>query len=237
MRIPALIMLAAMLCASCSVKEVREACPCMLEIDCSAFADVAGSVYMDLDGRVMERSVEDDEDMVSLFKVPKKEKISVAVWSGAQGDSLYFFGTSVQGMEETVKVSAVPHKQFASVLLKVLSSEENFVSFTVKSNYCGIDLKTGRTLPGNLSIPLSGKGGNYVFCLPRQASDSMLILEAGIENGVVQAYPLGEWIKMAGYDWTAADLDDIAVAADFSLGHYEVSIGEWDAGDASDQII
>lgn len=230
-------MLAVLLCSSCSIKEVRDACPCRLEIDCSAFSEVARCVYMDLDGRALERSVEDEKDLVSILMVPKKEKLNVVVWCGAQGDSLYLFDAVVPGIEETVKVSAVPHKQFASVLLKVLSADEGSVSFTVKSNFSGVDLMTARALPGELAIPLEGTGGNHVFRLPRQSTDSMLVLEAGYENGVVQAYPLGEWIMMAGYDWTATDLDDIAVAADFALGHYEVRIGEWDAGEASDQII
>lgn len=237
MRVRALIMLAAMLCASCSVKEVRDACPCALEIDFSAFAEVTRQVEMDLDGMAFERLVAKDKDMVSEFRVPKREKMNVVVWSGVQGDSLYLFGTSVPGREEKVRISAVPHKQFASVLLRVLSDDMGSVAFTVKSNFSGIDLMTGQALPGELEIPLEGTGVNHVFRLPRQASDSMLVLEAGYENGTVQAYPLGEWIKMAGYDWTAADLDDIAVAADFALGHYEVKIGEWDAGEASDQLI
>ena len=238
MRVPALIMLSALICSSCSIKEARNACPCRLEIDYSAFANVAQSVCLELDGRVIERSVSEGQDMAPVFQVPKKESIRVTVWSGGQSDSLFLFGASVPGMDETAAVSAVPHKQFASVLLRVFSADDGSVSYTVKSNYSGIDLTTAQAVPGNLVIPLDGYGGgDHIFRLPRQAPESALTLEAGYANGVVQVYPLGEWIKMAGYDWTAADLDDIMVGADFALGHYEVRIGEWDAGDASDQIL
>ena len=237
MRIRALITLAAVLCASCSVKEVRHGCPCSLEVDYSRFAEVAGGVHLELGGLDMDRTVSDGEEMVAVLDLPRADRISVRVWSGVQSDSIFLFGASVPGMEETVKVTAVPHKQFASVLLRILSREDDSVSYTVKSNYSRVDLTTGRALPGDLVIPLTGIGENHVFRLPRQSRDCMLVLETGFSNGIVQAYPLGEWIKLAGYDWEAEDLDDIMVGADFAMGHYEVKIGDWDAGELTIPIL
>lgn len=253
MRYPALILSAALVFASCSVKESRRNCPCRLEIDYSSFAEVTRRVWMDLDGQTMERPAGEDGDMTSVLNVPKRQTINIQVWSGVsrmkplagtlsvpegeESDSLFLFGTSVPGTDEFVRVSAVPHKQFASVLLRVLTRDDAPVTYTVVSDYSGIGLDDGRAVRGSLRIPLKGRDANHTFRLPRQAPDCSLVLEAGYGSGVVHVYPLGEWIRTAGYDWDATDLADIAVGADFALGVIDVRIGDWDPGQSWEHLL
>ena len=160
----------------------------------------------------------------------------LSVREGEESDSLFLFTASAPGTGEKVSIQAVPHKQFASVLLRVVP-DEGQISYCVRSNYGSISLADGKALPGDLLIPLSGAEGDHIFRLPRQSAVSMLVLEAHYSDGLVHVYPMGEWISRAGYDWTLQDLDDIVIGADFALGHYQVGVENWSGGEESDELL
>jgi len=215
MRVPVLILFAAAL-ASCSVKEARRDCPCLLEADLTAFAEVSRHVTLEVGDRMVDWTMDESEKLTALFKVPKTDVIDVTVKCGGV-DSLFLFTAAVPGMEEKVTVRAVPHKQFARVLLKLVQTPDSGISYTVTGDY--------------VNFPLPGTEGNYMFRLPRQRPGSSLSLDAKDADGNVNSFPLGEWILGAGYDWEATDLDDIVIGADFTIGVFGVTVGEWDAGD------
>lgn len=214
MRAPALILFAAAL-ASCSIKEARRDCPCLVETDLAAFAEVSRHVTLEVGDRVSEWSLDGSDKLIAAFKVPKTEEIGITVKCGGM-DSLFLFTASVQGMDEKVTVRAVPHKQFARVLLKLVQSPNSGINYTVISDYVNIALPPG--------------DGNYMFRLPRQKPGSPISLDASDADGNVNSFPLGEWILRAGYDWEATDLDDMVIGADFTLGVFGVTVGEWEDG-------
>ena len=252
MRASALAVLIAVILTSCSIKETRRECPCIFEIDLSAFEEVSQKVSLDLNGKILSVAIGCQDSLKAVLSAPKSPTANVSVWSGVsrmrfsggvlevpageQSDSLFLFGASVPGDQETVCLKAVPHKQFASVLLRIADAPF-YEKFEVKSNYGGIELTRGDAAEGNLFIPLEGVEGEHCFRLPRQGAGGLLVLEASDGYGNVHQYPLGEWILGAGYDWDALDLADIAVAADFTLGRFEVSVQEWERGAARDQIL
>lgn len=256
MKALSLIFCILVLMASCSVKENRVNCPCIVEIDLTDFAPVTGSVCVEMEGfGVSTQELHGDGGYYARYSVAGHASYRLSVWSGVSRmmsesgvlsvpegedcDSLFLFGASVPGFEEIVRVKAQPHKQFAGVLLRVAPDADgpSGVRYTVKSDYGGIDLAHGTAVKGDLMIRLPGGDGDHLFKLPRQAPSSHLVLEAVDSRGNVSSYPLGEWISEAGYDWTAEDLDDIIVGADFSLGRFDVRVADWEAGELNTQIL
>jgi len=249
------ICLLALLWPSCSVKEARQDCPCLVEVDLQPFSEVTGVASLDLNGYRMERQLRDEDSLTVQRLLPAGDRFSIRVWSGVSRmrrdgtllkveegtdcDSLFLFWTALPGRQEQTRVQAWPRKQFASVLLKVFPDEDQPAPsrYTVRSNYASIDLNEGRPVPGRLRIPLAAGAAEHRFCLPRQARDGQLLLEADDGAGNHFAYPLGEWILAAGYDWTAPDLADIVVGADFMQGKFEVTVLEWEPGDMMRQML
>ncbi len=241
---------------SCSIKEMRLECPCTLEIDYSQFGKVARRVYLDLDGQISDREITSQDSLITSESIHMTQSsFQVRIWSGIsrteassmildapegeEADSLFLFCTAIPGNQEIVRIEAVPHKQFANVLLQVFSSEEDtpYINYTVRSDYGSIDLSRGTSLPGSMSIPLGSGSQDRSFRMPRQNPGSKLVLEVEDVAGNIFSYPLGEWILNAGYDWNAVDLDDIIVGADFYTGVFHVSVVDWDMEEAKEEML
>ena len=245
--IPGTLPLLLLLAASCSVKEARESCPCQVDIDLTAFAEITRSVRVRVgDNRLERRLVTEDSLLVHTLTV-QRASLPVWVWAGAGGlqaqgdtlrvpagsdcDSLYLFGEAADARSDRLRLDAVPHKAFATVFLSVTSGEEDSrpVRCRVRSGHNGLRLPEGTPVPGRLSIPLQGDGP-FVFRLPRQCPESELAVDVAGADTVAHAYPLGEWILESGYDWNAADLDDLAVGLDLSSREVRVRVIPWKAG-------
>ena len=256
MRARLLIGLFAVLGASCSVKEARQDCPCRLELDLSAFGEVARQVSLDLDGEAMERSLRSGDSLTIHTLLKARDRINVRVWSGVSrmkpdgnvlrvkagedSDSLFLFCGDYPGRVERAYVQAVPHKQFATVTLQLVSRTEgdpSAIRYTVRGEYGCIDLNLGTPVLGALNIPLPQNLDQCCFRLPRQKAGGLLVLEANDGKGNRENYSLGQWILDAGYDWNAQDLDDILVAADFVEGEFTVTVNPWIPGDALDHTL
>ena len=63
--------------------------------------------------------------------------------------------------------------------------------------------------------------------VPRQLDDSM-VLEVNDGTEVLKTFALGEYIRASGYDWNAADLEDITVGIDYTRTKLTVSVLGWD---------
>ena len=64
-------------------------------------------------------------------------------------------------------------------------------------------------------------------CLPRQRDGSLSLRILFPDSGDIRSFPLGEYILQSGYDWNAADLEDIDVEVDFSLTGVSFTIDAW----------
>jgi len=234
--------------ASCSVKEARDSCPCQVEIDLSAFAKVSRSVRVRVGATRLGRALTAADSLQLELQAVRQGALPVAVWSGLktmqeQGDtvrvtggqpcdSLYLF--SHQGDQppgENLRLTAVPHKQFTTVFLSLQAPEGESTpkGITVRSDANGLSLPEGRPVDGPLELQVNGEG-RYLFRLPRQRSDSALVMEMEGPGGKEQPYPLGEWIRESGFDWTAADLDDLVIGMDLSQWTVRVEVLPWEAG-------
>jgi hypothetical protein len=67
----------------------------------------------------------------------------------------------------------------------------------------------------------------WIMYVPRQ-TDNSLVLEINDGTAVLKTFALGEYICASGYDWNAADLQDITVGIDYTRTKLTVSIRGWD---------
>ena len=232
---------------SCTVKESRTECPCHLEIGLDAFANVSPTATVeigDASGTVLEsRTMDFAAGKVFRADIPPRDYTlcifvsgektdrdgqTLLVRPGDQADSIYAFWMQLDGRgNEQIRTEAVPHKQFACVTLLATHTVERTAGavYTVRSDTGGLNLNPLRpSRQRDLSFRTDLSSGTAAFRLTRQDPESRLTLL--MDDGIrpVAEFPLGEWIRDSGYDWTAEDLDDIVVDLDFSSGKVFIEI-------------
>ena len=236
------IFLMTALLPSCTIKEGREDCPCLLEIDLEAFR---------LEGIDPDVSVTGDRGKVTLFKrdgllvasVSKGEYRFSAVSAGPATllgnqlvstvrdkgpDSLFASASVLECVTEDLRIRPVPEKQFCTVTLQVGSSETGDFRFLVRSPCDGLDRFTLVPSSGYHSYALEESGnGLYRFRVLRQDGSDGLSIDVIPEEGISREIPLGRIMLEAGYDWTRKDLDDFYLKFDPVLMILQVRISGW----------
>ncbi len=249
------LLISAIICAGCTVKEDRSSCPCMLVLDFSKVdtavirsADVIMAVN---DGIILTDSLE-PEDLAGgkEYSVPRSE-VELGVWSGA-GNCLTERGMTIPLGEEC------PPVYFHT---SVVEADREMVCDTVRmrKNHCRLTINLNRDDEAGWEISLLGNVDGYQddglpaegdFCysfpagredvyhviLPRQRDDS-LILEIDDGSGAVKMFTLGEYIAESGFDWTAPDLEDLTIEIDVSFVDVTLKIQGWDKVYGYDVII
>jgi len=238
---------AALLCVSCSIKEDRTECPCLLEFDFSKCQSLSGKVNIscvNTDVTVFETFVFPKDYRLSklVAKVPKGD-VDVAAWwgpesshvsgdrlivpLGCQGDSLYVHSASVNCNGETAADTLQIFKQFASVHVIVSGEGTGHIEMLVHGNVNGYDMMMHRPLNGDFEY-LVGED-SWDFRLPRQTDSSLTfeLLYDGLSFGVL---PVGEWIVQSGYSWEDENLDDIMIEIDYGRYELRVKVDDWECG-------
>lgn len=239
---------------SCTIKEVRGPCPCWLQMDvtaCGSGRDLIVSAW-DPDKVFLtkinvsdypdfyERNVPKGELAVSAVRGARYSSLTghdLLVKSGHDADSIWAYASNILALDETCRVKAELHKQFATVHLSITKdAADNFpFKIRVNSNIAGFDVRDLSPVCGEFNYsPPEISQGNFMFRLFRQKDDSFTI--GLIDNGKpVEDLPLGEYIAETGYDWTAEDLADIYIGIDYITSTVSVFVCDWD-GPVSFQI-
>ena len=264
-RLPLLgCMSAALLTAvSCSVKEDRNACPCYVYVFVDEFVragfaesvvnfnvgDSSSSETIELaryttDGYV--RTVPRGTAEVSLVAGISSSIISggiVMTEYGRESDPLWLSTDSVVCSGDELYITPEPNKQFCRLTLVLLSpdgepTEDDFI-LKVSGSCNGIDIYTGKAVPGNFCAEATKTGsGVYTVRIPRQL-DSELTLEIIEENQdeeISCIVDLGKEFMTAGYDWQRTSLLDVGALVDYSNSTVEVSIEDWEKDDSYNEI-
>lgn len=234
---------------SCTVKEDRSVCPCILEVCFSDSDRIKGPVLLAgwAEARVFEEYIAADDCLETYTrKVPRTmisfgavDGISDCVYdghsaiipAGKECDSLYAFVDRIDCTGEKALTSVVLHKQFATVNLlfpdDAVDAQE--YSFIVESGSCGIDVLTCRPVEGAFRFePELQAGGAARFRLPRQGDEALSLTVLHLPSGASVRFPLGKYISSVGYDWEAADLQDIYITLDLVRGRVSVGVSEWE---------
>lgn len=241
--------------ASCSVKEARGPCPCWLQLDLenSIGEELLVSVWSE-EFYLTDTFEPESGSYVYEHSVPKGvQKCGVAgglenseltghdllTVSGCQADPIFASSTEVNADGESVRQKILLHKQYANICLSISRDVSSDFPYKLKvnSNVAGIDLRNMSPVKGEFDYrPQDSGTGEYNFRVLRQMDDSMTV--GLIKDGVaIGDLPLGEYIAKSGYDWTAADLEDIYIGIDFIRSEVSVSVCDWETGETFEMKI
>lgn len=233
---------------SCTVKEDRTVCPCLLEVIFPEKVADFGRVL--LKGWITDEVFSDEMTLVGKQdtykrRVPrtmihfsavtgltqcKQQGHVITVPEGSQCDSLYGYIDYVDCTGETASTEVYFHKQFATVTIQIIN--ESFpvqdYSFVVSSGSSGLDMLSLKAVAGQFKHQLELEDERrMVFRLPRQGDDSLMLLVTHVSGDSIK-YPLGQFICDTGYDWNATDLKDIFITIDISRNQVTIGVAGWE---------
>ena len=245
-----IISLAAAVALSCSVKEDRTGCACILVLDMTSCSDAPDNVRIDLrtsGGRIEQDFIPGRDSPLYEYPVPKgmctlsayicprelsQETEAIVIDPGDNCPELFASVSSFEAAGETAQHRVVLHKQYAGVTLDLGDSSWQGSDCTViaKGEVCGVSLADLRPLEGIYlyQVPAAGDGTRR-FRLPRQtgAGAQALTLELQAPGAAPRTFDLGKYLQEAGYDWDAEDLQDITVKVRDSEILVEISSCDW----------
>ena len=243
-----------LLSESCSVKEDRTDCPCMLTLD---FSDVdygllqeAGLTEMGIivaseSGACVRKSVSiKDSPQECVMAVPRSRvnmcavcgdgglwtDSSVTVAEGEESPKYYVCSDSFDSHRNVMTRKVVLHKNHCILTVRLKDSygvpSRNFL-VSVEGNVCGFDMY-GEPVTGPFRATSDkSENGACSVCLPRQRDGSLSLQILFPGSSDIRSFPVGEYILQSGYDWDAPDLEDVEVEVDFSLTGVSFSIDAW----------
>ena len=251
----------AIILASCSVKEVRDGCPCRLEVDLSDASQDRGQISVRI-GSIESSTIlyaDPASEKVLTVNVPKghtsvaciqgirgciNDGNDVIIPEGLEADSLMVSLNDVDCSGEKAYCKAVFHKDWASITVFTKNSASEAYPYDIlicgKTN--GISLISGMPVEGRFRYrtSCSVSDGTASIRIPRQNPDGKgltLTLVPKKEGGVGKEYDLSAIISAIGFDWTAKDLDDIRIDIDHSGCLTGIRVIDWNTGEDRDVII
>lgn len=244
-------LLSAML--SCSVKEDRTGCPCLLTVDLSETLDISltppsrwdhdllVTVFPEEEGSLQKRIAYPEAPQECEFKVPKGEVdvtgllgLDVGILSGStvrypegsESDRLFLSFRRVACLGEEARTSLHMLKQFSNVEIYGLDTFDYRLVASAGSS--GLDLLTAQALDGSFRYEIAcDEEGVCRFRLPRQGSDDLKILMFDRDGHLDNSIPLGKYLTGIGYDWNAPSLSDVSIHIDFVTASIDITVGDW----------
>lgn len=256
--IPAIAAAFLLALTACSVKEDRQECPCWLDVDVTGCGKITRNVTVSAwnPSQVFSEGI-DVKDYPEYYErtVPKgyvnvsvvagrrnqeMEGESLVIPDGAECDSLWAHRSLVDCSGEFAFDTAVLHKQFATVFLKIDNLEDGDsypYELILRSRYDGLRLTDCSPHPGEWSLPLRMlPDGTFSFRVPRQG-DGSLTIDILLDGAKIDSYPIGEHILKAGYSWLSEDLEDIWIGMDYGRSEIHITIESWEEGVSYDAVI
>lgn len=245
---PAFVFLAVLLVVSCSVKEDRSECPCVLELNFK-ISDTLSVRYADLridsdDGYIWTDTVDVMGNGGKYFLSAPRTNLHIRAWAGSGGyisdlgllipfgedcPEVYMYDSYVRTEGEYCCEKVCLRKNHCVMTLVTEGEGELSSSLRVRGNVAGYG-ETGEPLSGDFECLLDDGGldAGYRVVLPRQM-DASLMLEVYDDEGHHKAFALGQYIVSSGYDWTSPELDDITVTLDYTLTEIRLTVSGWES--------
>lgn len=245
--LPACAGLVLMLASGCTVKENRDACPCLLDILVSgelSSPELVVNISDDTAPRLSEVVRLDGDNRHHCTSVPRCVASLCAfcrnggleisgnrmlISPGCQSDSLYTHHAYVDCTGESAFAEIHPLKQFASIYLRVMSEAYALRpgdEVLVTGNICGYDMETDSPVRGEFRYSTRlDDDMSCVFRVPRQLDGSLSL--SIVTSSDSYSFAAGEQIVRAGYDWQEDALKDILLDIDLARMGIEVSVEDW----------
>lgn len=239
------ICLITILLVSCSVKEDREECPCLLSLDFRQVEErdtLELSIYEDsllflntsfspgsIQGGHLELEVPRGNVTVSVSDVLSEDgdgRVLRPYGNNFVRQNLYVgrYDTRLENHTDTVFL----HKNYCMLMLQFQDIDTmRPYSLKVTGNVNGSKWD-GSPHPGSfcVELPPSDAGAPSV-CIPRQ-KDASLKLDIMDNGRILRSFALGEYILASGYDWTEEELRDIDVTIDFARYRLVLKTDIWE---------
>lgn len=251
--------LAVLLVFSCSIKEDRVGCPCILRVypDRSLDADYylsimnkfrimdvqTGDIHLksSLDATAFakgEPSVltipKGNIEMLGVFGIEdmKDEGTALRIQEGGQADKVLVYGSALDCTGEMANDTLKLAKQWCSMRISVKKTESGVPGkCQLISHWDGFDLMTLSPTHGVFTFDADNlQEGNYSVRLPRQGDSSLTLRLVYDEEETGADYPIGKLISEAGYDWNKRSLDDLVVYIDRSDVSIGIVVAGWENG-------
>ena len=231
------------------IKEDRNECPCRLTLNLDGVW-VEGKDSLELYVTSKDETVYsvklDSSDISSnlMIDVPRTS-LKLMAWCGKEGmarhsglviplgkqcPKVYLYTADVDAQGETCCETVVMRKNHCvlSVLFKQDDAGDPILSLS--GNVCGYD-ESGEPVVGDFYSEIIEDTAANVTCpqvvVPRQCGGEMT-LHVDDGAGKVRSFPLAEYIKSAGYDWSVPDLPDMIVTIDYVLTTLSLEVLGWD---------
>lgn len=239
--------------SSCSVKEDRSGCPCLLTVDLSQTLDVeltppsrwergltlalfreelcfrqATLQYEEAEPEWECRVEKGEVGVVGLlgWDAGILTGIEIRYPEGCESDPLYVSSRTVPCFGETARTRLEMEKQFSNVTIEGLDSFSAQLQVAAGCN--GLNLMTRQALEGSFRFSLScDPDGICRFRLPRQCSDEVKILVLDADGHLDNAIPLGTYMTEIGYDWNAPSLADVFIRIDYMTAFLSITVDDW----------
>ena len=248
---------------SCSVKEDRTVCPCVLELD---FSGTDGDLLDSLSVSVLNGGELQHLAFVSAGRYGETYRIEVnksmlmlnvygfagdsgVMWTAMtrhrsgidipQGDEcppVYLYSAAVDARAELHREKVVMRKNFCTVGITMVSEGECPFILEIDGNVSGYGPDGAPVLGRFIFSPDTDDAGRCSVRIPRQ-TDGSLRLRISDDDGVLRDFALGEYIIESGYDWTADDLEDVEIAVDYAKTGITFRIRDWEETIEFDIII
>lgn len=232
-------------CVSCSVKENRVECPCVLDVVLSGGTESKVFLSVWNPGLRQSEDVDRDSDECHYTCIIPRDVMKMVAYSGLrhplyedgrlvlskgeQMDELYAFCDNLDSRKENIFRKVHLAKQFALLHLRIecMSGNDPPSDVKISSGTAGVNLLTLASIPGEFSVNVTPVLNEYCrISLPRQYDNSLTLHIDGFDD-----IPIGESIVASGYDWSAASLEDIYLDVDVVRREMTIKITPWQHAD------
>ena len=162
---------------------------------------------------------------------------------GRRAGRVWSYGETFSAQEDEYRIEAVPHKQYCLVKFLFGDGEQAPPDYPwrvrIRAACNGLNIYTAEPLEGEYCCPVGPDAeGEWYAVIPRQKRNDLLlevfVPEAGEPSGGRTEYEidLGERFEEKGYDWSQADLADIAVRVGFTSAGIRIEVLDWNGDDS-----
>ena len=239
---------------SCSIKEDRNECPCILQLNfVEKYKMVQTDVVLDFhasDGSFRQTKINILKDSIFEFKVPRTDLV-VNAYAGDEGlmgqdglsiplykqcPALYMSSLKVNTKSEKVSADVNPYKNYCNIELCFEDAEKFRYEASIRGDYCGYDID-GSSKKGVFLYELNpDTQGRCQVRVPRQ-EDGSLTLVLKDTDGYEKNFAIGEYIIESGFDWKSKSLKDILVEIDYARTMLVFKIEGWEKSVSFDVVI
>lgn len=234
--------------ASCSIKEDRSDCPCVLTVDasdiradeisiiCSNTTQQLKTVLIPIEtGSKLEINVPRGFVNVAAFagnEFSHENNGTLVIPFGKEADCIYANAYNINTDAETAYTRISLNKQFTRIALEFVNLPENLrgsdIRLAVSGKTNGLALNDLSPSTGEFSCAATPDNrGIFSFKVPRQKEND-LYCQIESEGNTSEPIALGKILESIDFDWTKKNLDDISLKLELPSSIISVSITDWD---------